>query len=81
MQNIRTYKKLIRELTAGQTFYYNSIAGTSAMIDYTRELIKAGVITPLQSELDKMIKPEAQYKFITGECIAPQMTYIKLLEV
>ena len=66
---------MIRELKIGETFYYNAIAGTSSMIDYTRELIKAGKITPVAEELNKMIKPEAQYKFYTGESIAPQMTY------
>ena len=75
MLNIRSYKKMIRECNIGDTFYYNSIAGTISMIDYTRELIQTGKIQPVQEELDKMIKPEAQYKFFTGESIAPQMTY------
>ena len=75
MKNIRSYKKMIRECKVGDTFYYNAIAGTISMDEYTRELIQSGKIRPVQEELDKMIKPEAQYKFYSGESIAPQMTY------
>lgn len=76
MLNVRSYKKMIREMKAGETFYYNSISGTISMIEYTRQLIQEGKIKPVQEELDKMIKPEAQYKFFSGESIAPQMTYV-----
>lgn len=75
MMNVRSYRKMMKELAIGETFYFNSINGSIAMIDYTRELIQAGRIRPVQKELDKMIKPEAQYKFFNGESIAPQMTY------
>ena len=75
MMNIRSLKKLIRELKVGDTFYFNSIAGTISMIDYIRELIQTGKIAPDAEELSKMIKPEAYYKFYSGESIAPQMTY------
>lgn len=75
MNNIRTFKKMIRELAVGDTFYYNSIAGTLSMIDYVRELIQTGKIVPDAEELAKMIKSEAHYKFYNGESIAPQMTY------
>lgn len=75
MLNIRSYKKMIAGCKVGDTFYYNSIAGTASMVEYTRELIKAGKIVPDGEELNKMIKPEAQYKFYSGESIAPQMTY------
>ena len=75
MQNIRSYKKMVRELKVGDTFYFNSIAGTVSMVEYTRELIQSGKITPDGEELNKMIKPEAQYRFYSGESIAPQMTY------
>ena len=75
MMNIRSYKKMIAGCKVGDTFYYNSIAGTLSMIDYTRELIQTGKIVPDGEELNKVIKPEAQYKFYNGECIAPQMTY------
>lgn len=75
MVNVRSYRKMIREAQVGETFYYNSIAGTIAMIDLTRELIKTGKIRPVREEIEKMIKPEAVHLFMNGECIAPQMTY------
>lgn len=73
--NIRTFKKMVQELNVGDTFYYNSISGTISMIEYVRELIQTGKIVPDGEELNKMIKPEAQYKFYNGESICPQMTY------
>lgn len=76
MMNIRSYKKLVREAKIGDTFYFNSINGSVSMIEYTRELIKAGKIAPDGEELNKAIKPEYQYKFYSGDSIAPQMTYI-----
>lgn len=75
MMNIRSYRKMMRELAIGETFYMNAINCSIAMIEYTRELIQAGRIVPDAEELNKMIKPEAQYRFYNGECIAPQMTY------
>lgn len=75
MMNIRSYRKMMRELKVGDTFYFNAINGSLNMIEYTRELIKAGKIAPDGEELNKMIKAEAQYKFYNGESIAPQMTY------
>ena len=73
--NVRSLKKLVNSLEVGETFYFNSIAGTISMIDYIRELIQAGKITPDAEELAKFIKAEYHYKFYTGESIAPQMTY------
>lgn len=75
MTNIRTYKKMIKEANIGDTFYYNAISGSVAMVEFTKELIKSGKIAPDGEELNKMIKPEAQYRFYNGESIAPQMTY------
>lgn len=75
MQNVRSYKKMIREAQVGETFYYNSIAGTTSMIDLTRELIKTGKIRPVREEIEKMIVPEAVEQYMDGTCIAPQMTY------
>lgn len=75
MMNIRSYKKIIREAKVGDTFYLNAINASINMIEYTRELIQAGKIVPDGEELNKMIKPEAQYRFYNGTSIAPQMTY------
>lgn len=76
MMNIRSYKKMMRELAVGETFYFNAINGTVSMVEYTRELIKAGKIRPEQTELDKAVKAEYQDRFLSGESIMPQMTYV-----
>lgn len=76
--NIRGYKKAIREMKPGETFYLNIISGSVAMAEFTKELIKSGIIAPELSELEKMIVPEAIQKFMSGDALAPQMTYIKL---
>ena len=75
MMNIRTLKKELANMKSGDTFYFNAIAGTLSMIDYIKELVATGKITPVADELNKMIKPDAQYKFYRGEALAPQMTY------
>lgn len=76
--NIRGYKKALRELKVGETFYLNIISASLAMADYTKELIKNGTIAPEKSELEKMIVPDAIERFLSGDALAPQMTYIKL---
>ena len=80
MENIRLLKKLINTLHEGDTFYFNAISASPRMIDYIRELLKGGRISPNPHELDKMIKPEAHVKFYSGECIAPQMEYMIISE-
>lgn len=75
--NIRTYKRYISNLEVGESFYLNTINASIAMIEYTRTLLQTGVIEPDKQELDKVIKKEFQYKFLSGEAIAPQMTYVK----
>ena len=75
MMNIRTFKKEIESMKSGDVFYFNAIAGTVKMAEYMKEQIKAGKITPDAEELNKAIKPEAQYKFYRGEALAPQMSY------
>ena len=75
--NVRTLKKVIREMNVGDSIYINAISCTPSMIDYLRSAIIDGTIEPDPAEIDKMIKPESRTKFILGECIAPQMTYRK----
>ena len=78
MFNIRSYKKALREMNVGDIFYLNVISASVAIAEYTKELIKEGVITPEITELEKMIVPSAIHKFLAGDALAPQMTYIKL---
>ena len=77
MQNVRSLKKLYKEMAIGETFYFNAIAGTVGMIEYTRELVKAGKIAPVKEEVEKVIAPGSIEKCYSGEIIAPQMLYIK----
>lgn len=75
MPNIRSYKKLIREAKSGDIFYMNAIGVSLNMIEYTKELIKGGKITPVREELEKMVNPQYINDFLNGEKIAPQMEY------
>lgn len=77
MINVRTLRKLIRELNPGETFYLNAISATTSMIKEVKALIKDGVIEPDREELSRVIKPECHKRFLNGESIAPQMVYIK----
>ena len=74
--DIRGYKRCISKLQKGDKFYLDAINASIAMIEYTRKLIQSDVIVPDKQELDKVIKRECQYKYLSGEAIAPQMTYI-----
>lgn len=73
--------KTVNSLRVGESFYANAIGFGLMAIELLKGYIKLGVITPDRDELNAMIKPEAQQKFIDGECLAPQMTYIKIKEV
>ncbi len=76
MINIRTLKKEIANMQSGDTFYFNAVSASFSMIDYIRQLIIEGTIAPEQTELDKVIKKECQYRYQSGEALAPQMVYI-----
>lgn len=72
---ITTLKKLIKESKPGDVFYMNAINASINSIEYLQEMIRKGKVRPLQCELDKMIVPEFQYKFLNGDSICPQMDY------
>ena len=78
MLNIRSFKKFIKEGKSGDIFYLNAISVSTTVIEYLKELIKKGYVTPDKAELAKMIKPESINKFMKGESISPQMRYILL---
>lgn len=75
MMNIRSYRKMIKGAKVGDRFYFNAINGTVPMVEYTRQLIKQGKITPVLEELEKVIVPEAIDKFMSGDSIFPEMDY------
>lgn len=76
--NVRSYRKIIREMKSGESFYLNIINASEAVVDYTREAIKAGIIQPDIKELEKIINPHSIHHYMKGTFIFPQMTYIKL---
>lgn len=77
MINVRSLRKLVRELNPGETFYLNAISATISMDEEMKVYIKDGVIEPDREELSRVIKPEYHERFLNGKSIAPQMVYIK----
>ena len=75
--NVCTLKKIVREMNVGESIYINAISCTSSMISFLKSAIIDGTLQPDPTEIDKIIKPESRTKFLSGDCIAPQMTYIK----
>ena len=78
MFGIREFKNFYKKLNVGDDFYLNAIGTNKNVIDYVRTLIQAGEITPKKEEIERIIKKESIDKFMSGEAIAPQMTYIKI---
>lgn len=70
-------KRYIWALSPNEHFYINAISCTEKAIDALREMIIDGTIELDEVELGRTIVPSARGKFLTGECIAPQMDYIK----
>lgn len=76
--NNKKFTSTIKALKVNDIIYINAINLNVRQIDFLRKLIKEGTLTPDREELDKMIVESAHPKFISGECIAPQMTYVKV---
>lgn len=74
---VRTLKKVVRELKSAETFYFNAISGTPAMIDYIRQCVQDGTLQPNSKWVDAAVNPSAITKVLSGEIIMPQMEYIK----
>jgi hypothetical protein len=78
MLGIREFKNFYKNVKIGDSFYLNAIGANKKVIDYVRMLIQTKEIAPKKEEIEKVIKKESINKFLTGEAIAPQMTYIKI---
>jgi hypothetical protein len=78
MLGIREFKNFYKNVKIGDSFYLNAIGTNKKVIDYVRMLIQTKEIAPKKEEIEKIIKKESINKFLTGEAIAPQMTYIKI---
>lgn len=75
--NKKQFITAINQTPAHEWVYINAINLKIPAIDTLREYIRSGVLIPNLDELKKMIKPDAISKFLSGECIAPQLTYKK----
>ena len=72
---IAQFKHEMITMEHGQEFYLNSINLTVKAVEKLRALIKAGVVTPVESEVVKVYKDVDAV--MSGDVIIPQMTYIK----
>lgn len=74
----REINNTIGGLHSGDTVFINALGLTDKAIDALREFICDGVIEPEPEQLQALIVPQAWCKYISGECIAPQMEYVKM---
>lgn len=65
------------KLNPNEHFFLNAINCTEKAIDALREMIIDGTIEIYEGQLRALIVPSAWGKFLAGECISPQMEYIK----
>lgn len=70
--------KYIAKLDKGDSFFVNTINGNSIEISFLKLLIQHGKVVPDIDELKRVVVPEAIDSFMNGDCIFPQMTYIKM---
>lgn len=75
--NIRTFKKVVENMTQGEPIFLNTINFSLSMIDQLRTYIENGTLVLDEKELDCMIVENAKDAFRSGRSICPQMTYIK----
>lgn len=73
--NIRTLKKVVKQMKQGEKLYINSINITANAIEQLRQYIKENVLLPDKSEAEQ-IYSDIQ-AVMSGKTILPQMTYIK----
>lgn len=73
--NIRTLKKVVKEMKQGEKLYINSICLTVNAIEQLRQYIKENVLLPDKSEAEQ-IYSDIQ-AVMSGKTILPQMTYIR----
>lgn len=73
--NVRSLRKLVKEMKKGEKLYVNAISISINAVDQLRDYIKSGIITPDKSEVERVYNNVNDV--MTGEVIFPQMTYIK----
>lgn len=73
--NIRTLRKIVKEMKQGEKLYINSIGLTNNAIEQLRKYVKDNVLLPDKSEVEQ-IYSDIQ-AVMSGKTILPQMTYIR----
>ncbi len=73
--NIRTLKKVVKEMKPGEKLYINTIVLTVNAIEKLREYIKENVLLPDKSEAEQLYNNISAV--MSGKTILPQMTYIR----
>lgn len=73
--NIKTLKKVVKEMKRGEKLYVNSICLTVNAIEQLRQYIKENVLMPDKTEAEKIYKDIQAV--MSGKTILPQMTYIR----
>lgn len=73
--NIRTLKKVVKEMKQGEKLYINSIGLTVNAIDQLRDYIKENILSPEKSDVEQLYNDTQAV--MSGKTILPQMTYIK----
>lgn len=73
--NIRTLKKVVKEMKQGEKLYINTISLTVNTIEQLRTYIKENVLLPDKTEVEQLYNDIPAV--ISGKTILPQMTYIK----
>lgn len=77
VMRVNVFKKKIAEAQAGDKIYMNIINFSVPAVDLLRKFIQDGTLSPDEDELQKAVVPEALPKFRSGECLLPQMTYVR----
>ena len=75
VNNIRTLKKVVREMKKGEKLYVNAIGLSINAIEQLREYIKENVLLPDREEVERVYNDVETV--MNGTVIFPQMTYIK----
>lgn len=70
-------KEYVWSLKPNEHFFLNALNCTSKTIELLRDMIVDGTIELDEVQLKALIVPKAWCKFLSGECISPQMEYIK----
>lgn len=76
--SVRELNKNVNSLHTGETIFINALGLTNKALDALRSYIECGVLQPEAEQLHSLILPKAWCKYISGECIVPQMEYVKM---